>query len=209
MNTLHRMAAAILLSACCTPALAAGTQEENREFLRQQENLSHQLRQQDNAPLRQMLERQARQNPLSGSDRQFIDGLKQEQTDARRDKPARGALYFVSFSIPETGLKRMLSEARRFGIPATLRGMVQNDMKTTADAIMRLVRDGSTNGVAIDPTRYREFGITSVPSLVVFCPEGNDVIRGNLRLKQALEKVAGEGACRDEARRLLEKGVKK
>ncbi|MFT2793870.1 type-F conjugative transfer system pilin assembly protein TrbC, partial [Serratia sp. T13T92] len=139
----------------------------------------------------------------------FIDGLKQGQMDAQSDKPAQGALYFVSFSIPETGLKRMLSEARRFGIPATLRGMVQNDMKTTADAIMALVKDGSTDGVAIDPTRYREFDITSVPSLVVFCPAGHDVIRGNLRLKQALEKVVEKGDCRDEARRLLEEGAKK
>lgn len=209
MNTLHRLAAAIWLSAYCTSALATGIHEDNREFLRQQENLSNQLRQQDNAPLRQMLEQQVRQNPLSGGDRQFIDSLKQEQMDGQSDKPAQGALYFVSFSIPETGLKRMLSEARRFGIPATLRGMVQNDMKTTADAIMALVKDGSTDGVAIDPTRYREFGITSVPSLVVFCSVGHDVIRGNLRLKQALEKVVEKGDCRDEARRLLEEGAKK
>ncbi|MFT2793710.1 hypothetical protein ACMV5I_27200, partial [Serratia sp. T13T92] len=72
MNTLHRLAAALWLSAYCTSALATGIHEDNREFLRQQENLSNQLRQQDNAPLRQRLEQQVRQNPLSGGDRQFI-----------------------------------------------------------------------------------------------------------------------------------------
>lgn len=84
--------------------------------------------------------------------------------------------------------------------------MVNNDMKTTATAVMALVQDGSASGVAIDPTRFREYGITSVPSLVVYCEAGHDVIRGNLHLKQALEKVVGKGECRDEAQQLLNKG---
>ena len=61
-------------------------------------------------------------------------------------------LYFVSFAIPETGLKRMLTEARRYDIPAVLRGMVRNDIKATADAVM---------------------------SLVVYCQADHDVIHGN------------------------------
>jgi len=32
------------------------------------------------------------------------------------------------------------------------------------------------------------------------------VIRGNLRLKQALDKVVEQGDCRDEAKALLERG---
>lgn len=100
----------------------------------------------------------------------------------------------------------MLTEARRYDIPATLRGMVDNDMKTTATAVMALVQDGSASGVAIDPTRFREYGITSVPSLVVYCESGHDVVRGNLHLKQALEKVVEKGDCRDEAQRLLSRG---
>ncbi|MEN4419240.1 type-F conjugative transfer system pilin assembly protein TrbC, partial [Enterobacter hormaechei] len=180
--------------------------EANREFIRQQESFSQQLRGQDNAPLRQMLEQQVRQNPLSADDARFIGELKQRQREDQQDKPTHGALYFVSFAIPQAGLKRMLTEARRYDIPATLRGMVNNDMKTTATAVMALVQDGSASGVAIDPTRFREYGITSVPSLVVYCEAGHDVIRCNLHLKQALEKVVGKGECRDEAQQLLNKG---
>jgi conjugal transfer pilus assembly protein TrbC len=153
-----------------------------------------------------MLEQQVRQNPLSADDARFIGELKQRQREDQQDKPTHGALYFVSFAIPQAGLKRMLTEARRYDIPATLRGMVNNDMKTTATAVMALVQDGSASGVAIDPTRFREYGITSVPSLVVYCEAGHDVIRGNLHLKQALEKVVGKGECRDEAQQLLNKG---
>lgn len=180
--------------------------EADRTFIRDQESFSQQLRQQDHSALRDMLSQQVRQNPLSAEDTRFIGGLKQRQQETQQDKPTHGALYFVSFAIPDTGLKRMLVEARRYDIPAVLRGMVNNDMKATADAVMSLVQDGSASGVAIDPTRYREYGITSVPSLVVYCETGHDVIRGNLRLKQALGKVAERGDCRDEARALLAKG---
>ncbi|MFK3915129.1 type-F conjugative transfer system pilin assembly protein TrbC [Enterobacter cancerogenus] len=179
--------------------------QENRQWLKEQESFSQQLRGQDNAPLRQMLEQKVRQNPLSADDARFIGELKQRQQEAQQDKPTHGALYFVSFAIPQTGLKRMLTEARRYDIPATLRGMVNNDMKTTATAVMALVQDGSASGVAIDPTRFREYGITSVPSLVVYCERGHDVIRGNLHLKQALEKVAATGDCREVAQGLLDR----
>jgi conjugal transfer pilus assembly protein TrbC len=48
-----------------------------------------------------------------------------------------------------------------------------------------------------------------VPSLVVFCESGHDVIRGNLHLKQALEKVVYKGECKEEARELLNQGGSK
>ena len=203
MKTLSALTAGLLLSAHCCAAQASAT-DENRDFIRRQESFSQQLRKQDNAPLREMLEQQVRQNPLSADDDRFIGELKQRQREDLQDKPTHGALYFVSFAIPQAGLKRMLTEARRYDIPATLRGMVNNDMKTTATSVMALVQDGSASGVAIDPTRYREYGITSVPSLVVYCERGHDVIRGNLHLKQALEKVAATGDCRQVAQGLLD-----
>ncbi len=66
----------------------------------------------------------------------------------------------------------MLSETRHYGIPATLRGMVNNDLKATADAVLSLVKDGATDGVQIDPTLFSQYGIRSVPALVVFCSQG-------------------------------------
>ena len=199
-----RNVSGLLLIMLC--GAASADTESDRAFIRDQETFSQQLRAQDQSTLRDMLSQQVQQNPLTADDTRFIGDLKQRQQEARQDKPTHGALYFVSFAIPDTGLKRMLGEARRYDIPAVLRGMVNNDMKATADAVLSLVQDGSASGVAIDPTRYREYGITSVPSLVVYCPAGHDVIRGNLRLKQALAKVVEQGDCRDEAKALLEKG---
>lgn len=175
---------------------------ENRQFLKQQETLSQQLREKPDTQLQAWAEQQVRANPLQHSDNQFLDELVRKQQAAQKDKPQQGAVYFVSFSIPEEGLKRMLSETRHYGIPATLRGMVNNDLKTTAEAVLSLVKDGATDGVQIDPTLFSQYGIRSVPALVVFCSQGT-TSSGNLRVRQALEKVATAGDCRQVARALL------
>ena len=184
--------------------LAETSSVTDREWLKQQENLSEQLRQHPDKQLQQELEAQINRNPLPKSDRQFIDNLVSQQKAANQEKPAEGALYFVSFSIPEEGLKRMLHETRQYGIPATLRGLVNNDMRTTTDAVLQLVKDGVTDGVQIDPTLYTQYGIRSVPSLVVRCQAGYDVVRDNIHVKQALEKVAQTGDCAQVARQMLD-----
>ena len=176
---------------------------ENRQFLKQQETLSQQLREKPDTQLQAWAEQQVRANPLQHADNQFLDELVRKQQAAQKDKPQQGAVYFVSFSIPEEGLKRMLGETRRYGIPATLRGMVNNDLKATAEVVLSLVKDGATDGVQIDPTLFSQYGIRSVPALVVFCSQGHDIIRGNLRVRQALEKVAATGDCRQVAHDLL------
>ncbi len=61
----------------------------------------------------------------------------------------------------------------------------------------------------LDPETYKKvhdagYGIRSVPALVVFCSQGHDIIRGNLRVRQALEKVAATGDCRQVAQGLLD-----
>ncbi|EBF4504083.1 type-F conjugative transfer system pilin assembly protein TrbC [Salmonella enterica] len=175
---------------------------ENRQFLKQQETLSQQLRDRPDTQLKTWAEQQIQGNPLQQSDRRYLDDLVRKQS-LQTEKPASGAVYFVSFSIPEEGLKRMLGETRRYGIPATLRGMRDNDLKATAEAVLSLVKDGATDGVQIDPTLFSQYGIRSVPALVVFCRQGYDIIRGNLRVGQALEKVAATGDCRQVAHDLL------
>ncbi|EED4925316.1 type-F conjugative transfer system pilin assembly protein TrbC [Salmonella enterica subsp. diarizonae] len=178
---------------------------ENRQFLKQQEELSRQLRDRPDAELKAWADWQIQANPLIQSDGHFLDDLARKQQASQADKPEQGAAYFISFSIPEEGLKRMLRETRRYGIPATLRGMRDNDLKATADAVLSLVKDGVTDGVQIDPTLFTKYDIRSVPALVVYCRQGYDVIRGNLRVKQALEKVATAGDCRQAAGEILQK----
>lgn len=194
------------LSLLCTTASAADNINTpgDQQWLKQQEKLSQQLREKPDTQLQAWAEQQVRANPLQHSDNQFLDELVRKQQAAQKDKPQQGAVYFVSFSIPEEGLKRMLGETRHYGIPATLRGMVNNDLKTTAEAVLSLVKDGATDGVQIDLTLYTQYSIRSVPSLVVRCQAGYDVVRGNIHVKQALEKVAQTGDCAQVARQILD-----
>ncbi|MGE9569644.1 type-F conjugative transfer system pilin assembly protein TrbC, partial [Escherichia coli] len=70
---------------------------ENRQFLKQQETLSQQLREKPDIQLQAWAEQQVRANPLQHSDNQFLDELVRKQQAAQKDKPQQGAVYFVSF----------------------------------------------------------------------------------------------------------------
>ncbi|UAL58209.1 type-F conjugative transfer system pilin assembly protein TrbC (plasmid) [Edwardsiella tarda ATCC 15947 = NBRC 105688] len=177
--------------------------EADRQWLKQQEDFAQRLRETPHPELEQWLKKQVQDNPLDAGNRRYLESLVQQQ-QRTGEKTAAGALYFVSFSIPETGLKRMLQEAGRYAIPVTLRGLVNNDMKQTVDAVSQLVQNGATEGVQIDPTLYSQYGINSVPALVVRCEQGFDVIRGNLRLDLALQKVVEQGTCAGEAQQILQ-----
>jgi len=86
---------------------------ENRQFLKQQETLSQQLREKPDIQLQAWAEQQVRANPLQHSDNQFLDELVRKQQAAQKDKPQQGAVYFVSFSIPEEGLNPACTLASR------------------------------------------------------------------------------------------------
>ena len=140
---------------------------------------------------------------MNNTDSQWAQSLARQQQAAAGAKPVPQALYFVSFSIPQTGLKRLILDADRFGIPATLRGMVYNDMRQTANAVLQLVNEDQRGGVQIDPQAFRRYGINAVPALVVTCGETYDRIAGNLALQQALTKVAESGECAGTAKAIL------
>jgi len=117
--------------------------------------------------------------------------------------PAPQALYFVSFSIPKEGLAQMVADAHRLRIPAVLRGMVDNDMRVTANAVLDLLKENPKGGVQLDPTAFQKFNITAVPTLVVTCDGRHDRIAGSIRIDDALKKIAESGDCAAVARQLL------
>lgn len=145
-------------------------------------------------------EQQALINRLQG------DLARQQAERESGEKRPFPAMYFVSLGLPREGLLPMLKEANRYGVPATLRGLVNNDLRQTASAMFELAKEDKNIGVQIDPTLYTEYHITTIPALVVTCPGRFDVIRGSLPLKQALEKVAESGDCAATAKQILEDG---
>ncbi|MEN3262954.1 type-F conjugative transfer system pilin assembly protein TrbC [Sodalis endosymbiont of Spalangia cameroni] len=196
----------IFIGMALLTAFSVGAEEDaDRAWLREQERRS--------ATLSAPSERPAflrPQVPLAPDDQRFIARLAEKSRQADGQRPAENAVYFVSFSLPLEGLAAMLQETRRFGIPATLRGMVNNDMRETVQRVMALVKNGGADGVQIDPQPFHTFSIQSVPALVVQCERGFDVIRGNLHIEDGLRRIAHDGDCAPVAQALLDKaGVAK
>lgn len=200
------LASLAMASGAHIPAYAGVTEQtdDNRGWLREQEKRSFDLHKNTETP---DFLRNSPLRPLAQDDQGFIDRLVEKRRQAAANsEPAENALYFVSFSVPPEGLKLMLQETRRFGIPATVRGLVNNNLRETVQRVQALVQDGGADGVQIDPTAFREYGIGAVPVLVVRCERGLDVVRGNLRLEEGLKRIAKEGDCADRAKDMLEKG---
>jgi conjugal transfer pilus assembly protein TrbC len=133
---------------------------------------------------------------------QFGSQIQQSQ-EGQDSECAFPALYFVSLGIPEEGLLPMLGDANRFGIPATIRGWLENDLRKTATRMFELSKKDKNIGVQIDPTLFQQYGITAVPALVVTCPGHFDVIRGSLPLQDMLKKIAAQGECAATAKQLM------
>lgn len=105
-------------------------------------------------------------------------------------------VYFVSFSIPETQLVAVMKEAERNQLPIYIRGLINDNMKSTANAIQYLVQKHGISGVNIDPVRFDYYGIKAVPALVKKCGNKFDVVYGNGSINHALELIENEGDCK-------------
>lgn len=138
----------------------------------------------------------------------FVDQLKAQQQKrlAEKQKTRPQIMMFVSFSMPEMEMKQRVADAADYGIPVILRGMVNNDMRQTATAVGRLVNDSKRGGVEIEPTLFRQFGVHTVPQLIVTCDGHTDRLSGDLSLPEALKKVAETGECAETVRQRLKKG---
>lgn len=199
---MKRISIAVMLCCLTSPLLASGVAED-RQFINQQLAAGDAMRQ---APAPDFWRPLPNIPSLNGQQQSWIEGLKQSpaQPNAQREKPVPVALYFLSFSVPEDGLRALVLEADRLRIPATLRGLINNDFRLTANAVLRLVNEEKRGGVQVDPTAFKTYGITAVPALIVTCDGHYDRVAGNIAPVQALRKIAESGDCSAVAKGLLQ-----
>lgn len=194
----------IFLLALLTTGLAQATEHtENRQFIHEQLQLD---RQRFNSLQPPEFLTQAR--PVAPQEQSFLDAQAQQfrQSMQPGERPVDAALVFVSFSMPPDELKQRVQDAAALNIPVVIRGMVNGDMRATANAVARLVKESNTGGVQIDPTTFRKYNISAVPVLIVACGNQGDKVdrlQGDLTLHQALKRVAEEGDCAQTAKSLL------
>ncbi|MEG5888113.1 type-F conjugative transfer system pilin assembly protein TrbC [Enterobacter ludwigii] len=150
----------------------------------------------------------ARGPVLSGQDSEFVAALKQQQQQqAKVDDNAPVAIMFLSFSMPEEELRTRVNDAADLGVPVSLRGMVNGDMRQTGARVANLVKETNKGGMQIDPVSFRRYGVTSVPTLIVKCGKASDRVLGDITLRDALKKVAEEGECAEFAGSVLNREV--
>ena len=151
----------------------------------------------------------------------FIDGLmRQAQTSmpnhdqiAGLQQPQHGVsavrvdklMYFVSFSIPDDGLKEMMLDAHYLQVPVLINGLINNDLRSTIKKIFDLKKENNIGGVQIDPNAFKEYGIKKVPALVLQCGNEYDVVYGNVKITNALEQMKDNGDCAASAEKILER----
>ncbi len=132
---------------------------------------------------------------------------------------------FVSFSMPEITIKRLLVQASRIDGSLILRGLVDGDLGRTREKITQLLEadaSGHTKingGFAIDPTLFERFAITRVPGFVLTdapaqqcndagCPSSDYVrLAGDTTIEYALETMAREApvSLKESAHILLDR----
>lgn len=201
MNRLLMLLVLLLVSV----AGKATEHTENRQFIHEQLQLD---RQRFNSLQTPEFLKQSR--PVAPQKQSFLDAQAQQfrQSIQPGECPVEAALVFVSFSMPPDELKKRVQDAAALNIPVVIRGMVNGDMRATANAVAGLVKESNTGGVQIDPTTFRKYAISAVPVLIVACGNQGDKVdrlQGDLTLHQALKRVAEEGDCAQTVKSLLGK----
>lgn len=148
----------------------------------------------------------------------------QPQSAATGQKTGPQLYVFVSTSMPDITLKRLLVQASRINGSLILRGLVDGDMGKTKEKVMQLLEAdamGNTKidgGLSIDPTLFERFDIAQVPSFVVTntpaercsktgCPSTDYArLSGDTTIEYALETIAREApVMRDSAQTILKR----
>jgi conjugal transfer pilus assembly protein TrbC len=81
-------------------------------------------------------------------------------------KPGPALLVFVSFSMPEATLARLLEQAERARASLVLRGLVDGSLVRTVARVQQLI--GSRRvAVQIDPQAFDRYAIAQTPSFVL------------------------------------------
>ena len=103
-----------------------------------------------------------------------------------------GMMIFVSLSMPDQALKLINKQAAKLNIPVLLRGFYQDDFQKTLLRIASIIgvaqkgnkkQNNSMGGFSIDPERFAQFNIQSVPAFVLVNPE---------RIQRGTQAISGD-----------------
>lgn len=79
-------------------------------------------------------------------------------------------LVFVSFSMPEPTLKRLVDQASRTDATLLVRGFHEGSLKKTMGRIKAMIGERKNVSIQIDPQAFDRFAITKAPTFVMVKP---------------------------------------
>jgi conjugal transfer pilus assembly protein TrbC len=98
----------------------------------------------------------------------FDDVIKGATASLKAERGAPMLMVFASLSMPQQSLKRLIEDTARAGGVVLFRGFPNNDIKSFATALGRVIDDKTLFGnIAIDPRLFRSFNVQVVPAYVV------------------------------------------
>lgn len=118
-----------------------------------------------------------------------LSGLvRQYNAKIRPPSPASGKtdlLVFVSLSMPESSLMRLVRQAERAGAVLVLRGLKDNSFKVTSEEIRKYEQKAHATW-QINPPAFTKFAVKSVPSFIL--------VKADQALQTGVDGCAGAGA---------------
>ncbi len=103
-------------------------------------------------------------------------------------------MIFVSLSMPEQSLKLWAQQAEKLDGILLLRGLIDNSIQVTTQKTVKLFSDSQNGGFNIDPEKFKQYHIKSVPAVVLARGEDYDVVYGDTSLEAALDHIAHNGS---------------
>ena len=103
-------------------------------------------------------------------------------------------MIFVSLSMPEQSLKLWAQQAEKVDGILLLRGLIDNSIQVTTQKTVKLFSDSLKGGFNIDPEKFTQYHIQSVPAVVLTKGQDYDVVYGDTSLESALEYIAHHGS---------------
>lgn len=98
-----------------------------------------------------------------------LNGLVRQYAAKNRPPSPQGKtdlMIFVSLSMPEGSLMRLVHQAQQSGAVLVLRGLKNNSLKTTAEALRKYEQQAKATW-QINPPAFTKFGVKAVPTFVL------------------------------------------
>lgn len=96
----------------------------------------------------------------------YSQGVPQQSFGQQGDlEPVDYPIVFVSFSMPDTTIVRLMADMDRVGGAVIFRGLIDNDFQKTMQKMREL--KSQKGSAQIDPTMFKRFDVKQVPTFVI------------------------------------------